>query len=148
LANTIHKFGPTGADLGTFASTGVSQPSSLAFDKGGNLYVGNQGSHSIHEFGPTGVDLGTFASTATLFPNDLAFDGSGNLYVADQGTDSILEFGPTGADLGTFADRGVSAHPLALAFAPVPEPSSFLLLVLGAFGFWKVSRATRRQTST
>ncbi len=59
--STIHEFGPTGADLGTFVSTGLSSPRGLAFDSSGNLYVAN--GSTIHEFSPSGADLGTFAST-------------------------------------------------------------------------------------
>ncbi len=61
--NTVHKFGPTGTDLGTFASTGLNGPIGIAFDPSGNLFVANFFGGTIHEFGPTGTDLGTFAST-------------------------------------------------------------------------------------
>src|SRR5262249_19587728 len=41
LNNTIHRFSPTGADLGTFASANLSTPRGLAFDTSGNLYAAN-----------------------------------------------------------------------------------------------------------
>jgi DNA-binding beta-propeller fold protein YncE len=61
LRNTIREFLPTGQDLGTFASTGLTFPAGLAFDGFGNLYVANEGSNTIRRFSPTGQDLGDFA---------------------------------------------------------------------------------------
>jgi sugar lactone lactonase YvrE len=114
--DTIHKFGPTGTDLGTITGTGVAYPTGVAFDTSGNLYVANQDGPSIHKFGPTGTDLGTFASIGVDTPNGIAFDSSGNLYVAEY-FDTIHKFGPTGTDLGTFASTGLDS-PVGLAFDP------------------------------
>jgi DNA-binding beta-propeller fold protein YncE len=64
--NTIHEFGPTGADLGTFVSVAPHDPFGLAFDSDDNLYVTYAaGANTIHRFGPTGADLGTFVNTGS-----------------------------------------------------------------------------------
>src|SRR5262249_28180063 len=71
--NTVREFGPTGTDLGTFASTGLSQPTDLAFDASGNLYVTNLNQDSIRKFGPTGTDLGYFATNGLDRPGGRVF---------------------------------------------------------------------------
>ena len=69
--------------IASFASTALSFPYGMAFDRAGNMYVANSGNNTIHEFGPTGKDLGTFASTGLIEPFGLVFDSSGNLFVAN-----------------------------------------------------------------
>ena len=71
--NTIREFSPTGVDLGDFATTGLSSPAGLAFDKGGNLYVSNRGDATIRKFSRSGADLGYFATTGMITPVGLAF---------------------------------------------------------------------------
>jgi len=101
--NTIRKFSLTGQDLGIFASSGLSGPLGLAFDRFGNLYVANISSNTIREFSPTGQDLGIFASTGLNEPLTLAFDSAGDLFVSNNGDNTIRKFSPTGQDLGIFA---------------------------------------------
>jgi sugar lactone lactonase YvrE len=115
LAATIHKFGPSGSDLGVFASFGrvgdsTDYPINIAVDAAGNLYVsGNR--YAVEKFSPSGVDLGAFAGGLTL-PSGMAFDRSGNLFVVDQS--GIHKFGPGGEDLGVFGIAG--ERPFGLAF--------------------------------
>jgi sugar lactone lactonase YvrE len=45
---TIHRFSPTGADLGVFAT--VREPTALTFDSAGNLYVSDIFDNTIHKF--------------------------------------------------------------------------------------------------
>ncbi|MHB8418028.1 MAG: NHL repeat-containing protein, partial [Myxococcales bacterium] len=89
---------------GTGAAASFGNPSGLAFDGVGNLYVADSGNETIREVAvATGavttlagspLDLGGSADgtgTAARFndPTGLAFDGAGNLYVADQYNDTI-----------------------------------------------------------
>jgi hypothetical protein len=46
-----------------FASTGASNPSGMAFDSMGNMYVSYVNNNLIEKFSPSGTDLGVFAST-------------------------------------------------------------------------------------
>jgi NHL repeat len=71
--NTIREFSPNGVDLGDFATTGLSSPAGLAFDKAGNLYVSNRGDGTIRKFSRSGADLGYFATTGMVTPVGLAF---------------------------------------------------------------------------
>ena len=73
-AGTVHKFSPTGADLGDFVS-GLSGTTALAFDPDGNLYVSNVGSHTIDKYSASGLHLASF-STGANSPRGLAFGAS------------------------------------------------------------------------
>jgi hypothetical protein len=71
--NTIREFSPSGEDLGYFATTGLSTPRGIAFDKRGNLYAANAGYNTIRVFSRSGEDLGYFATTGMIGPVGLAF---------------------------------------------------------------------------
>ena len=147
---SIHVF--TGAHTGSlYASTsdGLSQPVGMAFDSSGNLYVANNNSpgNTIEKF--TAPHTGaTFASTGLTLPWGLAFDSAGNLYASNEATFTVEKFNSAGVDQGVYADGGDGLnHPLFIAFASVPEPSTWALLA-GGFGSLIAFRRRRRQTPT
>lgn len=107
----IEKFTPSGVGS-VYASTG-DDPSGLAFDSAGNLYVANANDHTIYKITPGG-GVSLFASTAA-YPSGLAVDGAGNLYVAIYFSNTIEKFSSAGTDLGAFASTGLSG-PVGLAF--------------------------------
>ena len=87
----------------------------------------------IIEITPGGVQS-TFASGLIKVDGGLAFNSAGNLFVAEYGnglgySGNIVEFTPDRME-STFAS-GLYA-PEALAFQPVPEPSTLGLLAVGA----------------
>ena len=98
-----------------------------------------------------GTNLGTFGdmhggSTAGLSnPTGLAIGPHGNLYVNSRGDDRVLEFDPNGLFLGAFINSHVDG-PGTLLFAPIPEPSTAVLLLVGSVGLagWTVTRRRRR----
>jgi len=107
--NTIEMYDPsTGADLGVFASTGLSRASGLAFDSAGNLYVPNSGDGTIEKFTTNGV--GSVFAAGLAVPCGLAFDSAGNLYVAIYSTGSIEKFTTNGVG-SVFAANVGSASP-------------------------------------
>ncbi len=64
----------------------------------------------------------------------LAFGSSGNLYVTGFGTDANYDYGTLNLTTGAFSK--IAASPVAYAgslAAPVPEPSTIVLLSVGAF---------------
>jgi sugar lactone lactonase YvrE len=108
----VYKFTPPGV-RSNFA-TGFYQPVALAFDRKGNLFVGDKGSFgsppsTIFRLTPNG----TKSTFATIGTNDLlgmAFDATGNLFVSTG--EIILKFTPNGTQT-TFATNVGGVWPLA-----------------------------------
>ena len=109
----IYRFTPVG-NKSTLAS-GLYQPTALAFDRGGNLFVGNSGAGSpaipatIIKITPDGSQS-TFATLNNPNLLGLAFDGAGNLFVSQ--SIAILKITPNGAQ-NTFASQLQGAWPMA-----------------------------------
>ena len=117
-----------------------SFPNGLAFDSSGNLYAADSNTYQISKITSGGV-VSLFATLpADSFPNGLAFDASGNFYAADINTGQISQISPDGLTVTPFA-TGISA-PAFIAFAPVPEPSSAVLLAIGSLALLR--RRARR----
>lgn len=106
--STILKFTPSG-ERTTFASGGLHDPVSLAFDGAGNLFVADI--DAIYKFTPDGIQS-TFVSDQRGFTG-LAFDSLGNLYATQSRTGLILKFTPQG-ERTVYAN--VSGSPWAPAF--------------------------------
>ena len=96
-ASSILKFTPDGKKS-TFA-TGFN-PSGMAFDDKGNLFVADQ-EHSIFKFTPDGTrstfanDLSTVGGSG-FETNSMVFDRSGNLFESDDRGQRIIKFSPDG----------------------------------------------------
>lgn len=116
----IYKFTPAGS-RSTVAS-GLFQPVALAFDRAGNLFVGNSGAifclpeddcpqlpSTVVKIAPDGTQS-TFATLQATQLLGMAFDGGGNLFVSTGGT--IVKVAPDGTQ-STFASRLDGAWPLA-----------------------------------
>jgi DNA-binding beta-propeller fold protein YncE len=93
--NLIEKFDPQGHAT-VFASAGLGNPYSLAFDRADNLYVANGASNNIMKFDPQG-QASIFATTGgTNATMGLAFDSRGTLYGAFGGISQIVKFDALG----------------------------------------------------
>lgn len=98
---------PTITDIG---ATSASNPTGLAFDSTGNLYIAMNGSGLVRKITPLGVQT-TFASGMSD-PYGLAFDSSGNLFVSNYNGGNINRITPG----GVVTDLGVSfLNPAGLA---------------------------------
>ena len=99
-------------------------PTSLAFDKSGDIYVANgvapypfgnsPYTNTIVKFSPDLTYLGDFATNLDK-PWGLAFDQAGNLFVSNSGDDIIYKFTPEGA-CTFFAIADGLSNPKGLAF--------------------------------
>ncbi|MBD2863369.1 fibronectin type III domain-containing protein [Paenibacillus oceani] len=93
--NTWSAWGKSGNVSGTGLGE-FNQPTGVAVDSEGNVYVGDTNNNRIQKFTVStgewsewkngGSALGTFS-----FPRQVTVDGSGNLYVADVGKSRILK---------------------------------------------------------
>ncbi|HWE84588.1 MAG TPA: hypothetical protein VG267_06565, partial [Terracidiphilus sp.] len=82
---------PSNAAVNTVGS-GFVQPSGVAVDGGGNVFVADYGSGAVKEI----LAAGGYTTVSTLgsgfsFPNGVAVDGGGNVYVADRGNNAVKE---------------------------------------------------------
>lgn len=96
----------------------LALPAGLTFDRAGNLYIADPGSHTVLKLNPDG-DLSIVAGTGKSgaptegparssdlqSPTDLAVDPDGNLYVSD-GLNNVVVKIDTSGDLSVFAGTG------------------------------------------
>jgi trimeric autotransporter adhesin len=112
-------------DGGPATSAQLNNPSGVAVDSDGNLYIADYRSHRVRKVEPGGT-ITTVAGTGTYgsggdggpataaqlaFPGGVAVDGDGNLYIADSDFDRVRKVAPGGtittvAGTGTFGYSG------------------------------------------
>jgi len=135
FTNNLSKFDSSGTFQTTLGdSNNINGPMGLVKDSGGNLFVANLNSpigSNVTKFDPAGLFSGYLGETANLTnPAALAIDSSGNLYVSSgiSNTAMISKFDSFGVLQFSWT---IPSVPNTMAIA-VPEPSSVVLLLLGA----------------
>src|SRR5437764_281405 len=90
--HAIDKFASDGT-LSVFTTSANLNPTGMAFDSTGNLFVTNIDTSqlSIRKYTPAGVGS-FFANPGPPNSQGLAFDGAGNLYSANDSDNNILKF--------------------------------------------------------
>ena len=101
--------------VGTVNGTGIAaqfnNPSGVAVDSTGNVYVADSGNHTIRKVTSAGVvttlagsagnpggDDGTNSTSRFTHPSGVAVDGAGNVFVADTYNDTIRKVTPVGTN--------------------------------------------------
>lgn len=112
--------GNPGANNGPLLSATFNNPTGLALDKSGNIYVADMLNNLIRKI--SGGQVTTLAggdTTASIngqgtaagfyFPNSIAADASGNLYVTEYVSNLIRKIDPSG-NVTTFAGKGTAGQ--------------------------------------
>jgi hypothetical protein len=74
----------------------LGDPTSIATDPLGSVFIADAGSHSIHKFAPQGTPLLSFQDDWLRSPESIAIDRGGAIYTADAARGSISVFLPSG----------------------------------------------------
>jgi len=106
-------------DSGPAASAWLRDPTGIALDLAGNLYIAGTTNHRVRKVTPAEIistvtgsgtrgfsgDKGPAADARIGDPSDVAVDASGNLYIADYANSRIRRIDPSGV-ISTFAGSG------------------------------------------
>jgi len=88
----VGAWGVKGTDPGQ-----LDQPTSLATDIRGNVYIADPGTQFVEKFQPTGTPLLAFQDPRLKHPQSIAVDRGGAIYVSDPVRASVFVFLPDGS---------------------------------------------------
>jgi sugar lactone lactonase YvrE len=120
VVSTLAGTGVSGSDNGTGATAKFSNPTGVAVDNSGHVYVADYANHAVRKIIPQGVVStlagmkpggyadGTGGTAKFNTPSGVAVDSSGHVYVADFGNHLIRKISPAGV-VSTLAGVGASA---------------------------------------
>ena len=100
------QWGVTGSEPGQF-----NEPSDVAVDTVGNVYVSDRKNHRVQKFDSDGFFIVQWGGMGSgdgqlAFPEGIATDAAGNVYVADRGNNRIQKFSPSGVFIAKFGSTG------------------------------------------
>jgi len=77
----------------------LDQPTCIATDSVGNVYLADAGSHFINKFDPRGTPLLSYQDEKLKQPQSIAVDAGGAIYVTDSSRQSAFVYFPNGDSL-------------------------------------------------
>jgi DNA-binding beta-propeller fold protein YncE len=96
-ANAVYEFAPGSTTAGTSIGSGLSAPSGVAVDAGGNVYIADTGNNRVVLVPNTLTGLSSAGQTTVATtgytlsgPRGVAIDQLGFLYIADTGNSRVL----------------------------------------------------------
>jgi len=89
--NAVKKWTLASNTVTTLVSSGLSDPTGVALDGAGNVYIANYGG-AIGKWTAATSNSTTLVSSGLSQPYGVAVDGEGNVYIADTGHDVIKEW--------------------------------------------------------
>jgi sugar lactone lactonase YvrE len=118
----IYLIGTYSGDGGAATNAGLSNPSGVAVDAAGNLFIADSFNYRIRRVGTNGIittvagngtnaysgDDGIATNASLDLPYGVAVDGSGNLFIADSSNNRIREVNTDGI-ITTVAGNGTGA---------------------------------------
>jgi hypothetical protein len=100
-----------------YTGGGLNEPTTIAADQSGNIWVGNSGSQAVSLFDNQGNSkLGTTGTTIGGTPGGVAIDLSGNAYVTAS-NNSVYELNSSGTNTSTLTGNGLNL-PTGIAIDP------------------------------
>ena len=89
------------------STAGLTWPSDVAVDGGGNVFISDSRNNAIKEWSATAQTVSTLVSSGLADPQGLAVDGAGNVYIADFNNSAIKKWN-TADGLVAVVSSGIS----------------------------------------
>jgi DNA-binding beta-propeller fold protein YncE len=120
-----------------YTGGGLNQPTTIAADQSGNIWVGNSGSQAVSLFDNLGNSkLGTSGTTLGGTPGGVAIDLSGNAWVTASNNE-VYELNSSGTNTNTLTGNGLTL-PTGIAI----DPSGVIWVVNSGSGANSISAFT------
>lgn len=136
-------------DGGAATSAELNDPTGLAFDSSGDMYISDCGADVVREVGVSSGDISTIAGSGTSgytgdggpatsaqldCPQGLAVDSSGDVFIADSGNSAVREVSSSSSDISTVAGNGTQGDSGIGGLATSAEIGSPQAIVLDSSG--------------
>jgi len=113
VSNNVSPYGYSTTPIAL--GSGFSNPSAVAVDAAGNIYMTDQGSNLVQKISASNGSVTTLAPGYTFsIPNGVAIDAAGNLYIADTGHDKLIEIPAGGGTPVSIGSGFISPYGVAV----------------------------------